>query len=659
MTSFTFTSPEGKSYTVQGPAGATQEQAFAILQSQNQEAQTKPQTMQKEEERGKLASIGGGLGSGVGRVVLGAQDYVGEGLNTLGLRDVGQWLMNDARQGREKLKQEIAPYKEANPMTTGAAEIGGEILATLPFLRAAGAAANAAGATRLGTAIASSGATTGQTVAKTAPIAQKAADLAIRTAGGGIGGGLTASLSEPGTGGTGAIIGAALPGATKIIGYGANSVGGIVRPFFSSGQNKIVKNVLSESAANPQNALRQLLNAAEVVPGSSPTTAMAAGDDGIAALSRAMQSADPRFAAELSARQTAQNQARTVALQGIAGNEGKIGVAKAARKALTDPMRESVLDAAGSVQSGQILDQIDDLIKSPNNAGRLAQQALGQFRSQIADLSQDGAINARALYEVRKDIGQIMQGKLQGEAGNLRYARSQLDGVQSLIDDAIDQASRRVAHTGMGLSGAAPTGAVGEFTGGVTGQVPRSSWRDYLQSYAKESIPINQMEKLEGVLKSIQTGTVDSQGGLVLSAAKLNNIIKNEGGDLAKSLAPEQLDVLRRISADLNASQISANAGRAVGSNTVQNLSQTQILRDLLGQRMGGSTPANALLGRVLQLPYGMANKQMQEKLGNALLDPKLAAQLMSAPENNALMNVLANRTVPMYRAAPLLNRDQ
>lgn len=32
--SFTFTSPEGKSYTVTGPAGATQEQAFAILQQQ-------------------------------------------------------------------------------------------------------------------------------------------------------------------------------------------------------------------------------------------------------------------------------------------------------------------------------------------------------------------------------------------------------------------------------------------------------------------------------------------------------------------------------------------------------------------------------------------------------------------------------------------------
>src|SRR5690349_3483845 len=34
MPTFTFTSPEGKQYTVNGPEGATKEQAFAILQQQ-------------------------------------------------------------------------------------------------------------------------------------------------------------------------------------------------------------------------------------------------------------------------------------------------------------------------------------------------------------------------------------------------------------------------------------------------------------------------------------------------------------------------------------------------------------------------------------------------------------------------------------------------
>ncbi len=40
MPDFTFTSPEGKQYTVSGPAGATKEQAFAMLQKQMQNAPT-------------------------------------------------------------------------------------------------------------------------------------------------------------------------------------------------------------------------------------------------------------------------------------------------------------------------------------------------------------------------------------------------------------------------------------------------------------------------------------------------------------------------------------------------------------------------------------------------------------------------------------------
>lgn len=604
-------------------------------------------------EQGYIQSAAAGLGSGVGRVALGAQHYVGKALDAVGADAAGGWLVQDAAQGRAKLAGEVAPYKAANPLTTGGGELTGEILSTLPVGGIFGAGAKAAGATRLGTALSTSGMSTG---AKVAPgFVSGAADLGIRMAGGALTGGAAAGLIDPDSAGYGAAIGAALPPGIKLVGAIANTAGSALRPFLASGQDKIAGNALRDFASSPKTALAQLMQSREIVAGSAPTTAMAAGDDGLAALSRAMQSGDTRYASELAARQTAQNQARTAALESAAGNTGKLSLARTARDATTGPMRESVLDAAGSVPAESIIASIDRLIAKPDNAGKLSQQALNQFRSSISQFSKDGVIDARALYAIRKDINDVLGGKLQGEAGNLRYAAGQLSGVKGIIDDAIDSASRRVdLPTGTAL---APYGANVSKTTTPSAAGPRSSWADYLQTYTDKSIPINQMERLDKVMKAVQTGTVDSQGGMILSGAKLNNILKNEGDDLIKNLSPEQLDLLRRVSADLNASQIAANTGRAVGSNTLQNMAQNQLLRGALGKSAGESTIATSSLGRLMQLPYGTANKQIQERLGNALLDPKEAARLMQTPEGNRLLQVLAGGPQQIaYKAAPALS---
>lgn len=476
-------------------------------------------------------------------------------------------------------------------------------------------------------------------------------------AGAGTAGGVGGALVAPREGETradnakqGAALGlvlAPVPALTRTLGRGVKD---LVAPFTASGQDSIVGNAMRRFATNPDAARAGLGSASEVIPGSAPTAVTASGDEGLAALSRAMQNASPEYAANLSARQTAQNQARTAALEDIAGNTGKLNLAKKARDQLTSPMREQVLREAGSVQSDDLLRQIDRQIANPENAGKLAQQALNEFRGRIAQFSQDGAIDARALYAIRKDINDVLGGKLQGEAGNIRYASGQLTGVKGLIDDALDQASRRVpTSTGTGLSTAVRQGEVGPLTGGVTAQSAKPTWRGYLETYAKESIPIRQMEKLEEVMKAVQTGTVDSQGGLVLSAAKLNNLLKNQSSELIEELSPKQLDVLRRVQADLNATQLANNAGRAVGSNTVQNLSQNQLLTGVLGSRLGGSTPITSTLGRALQIPYGTANQQIRERLGQALLDPKIAARLLSqkkgdpAAEAEMLARILRN----------------
>ena len=72
MPSFTFTSPEGKSYTVNGPEGSSQEQAWAILQQQIGYTQPPEEKPKKPEERtwGEAAKdVSAGVVQGAGALV--------------------------------------------------------------------------------------------------------------------------------------------------------------------------------------------------------------------------------------------------------------------------------------------------------------------------------------------------------------------------------------------------------------------------------------------------------------------------------------------------------------------------------------------------------------------------------------------------------------
>jgi hypothetical protein len=166
------------------------------------------------------------------------------------------------------------------------------------------------------------------------------------------------------------------------------------------------------------------------------------------------------------------------------------------------------------------------------------------------------------------------------------------------------------------------------------------------------------MELLDDVMKRVQTGAVDSSGNMVLSAAKLNNIMKNEGQDLMKKLAPDQIDLIRRLAGDLNASQLANTAGKAVGSNTAQNLASAGLLNSAIGGKFGGSVPISNSVGAGLDMVYRRANRQIGEKLGAALLDPQEAARLMQDPAAQNAIARLFDQTgarALSYRAAPVV----
>ena len=170
------------------------------------------------------------------------------------------------------------------------------------------------------------------------------------------------------------------------------------------------------------------------------------------------------------------------------------------------------------------------------------------------------------------------------------------------------------------------------------------------------------MQALDEVLKRSQTGATDKLGNLIISGPKLNTILKNETEDLKALLSPDQLQRLRNLAADVNAGNHGMTAGKALGSNTVQNMSQDALLQSLLGQALGGSAPSKMVLGNILKLPYMRANQAVMEKVGQSVMSPQSAANALEAAMRqqgapNVLQRLLENSDVAQlgYRTAPVL----
>lgn len=180
----------------------------------------------------EVTAVAAGTGKGVGRVGLNAQRYVGKGLDAVGADSAGQWLVQDAEQGLNKIEGELAPYRASNPVSAGGGELLGEILATAPvgsaLAKLVGSAAPSAPVVRkFADALRSSGTRLGTPAATT--VGGKAADLGIRALAGGAVGGISAGLVDPDQAGTGAIVGAAFPLTTAAAGAVGRTIGRAVR----------------------------------------------------------------------------------------------------------------------------------------------------------------------------------------------------------------------------------------------------------------------------------------------------------------------------------------------------------------------------------------------------------------------------------------------
>lgn len=407
------------------------------------------------------------------------------------------------------------------------------------------------------------------------------------------------------------MIGGVVGGSTtSVVQAGGRGLGRSVTTLTDSGRRALAGRALNTAASNSTRAIQNLDDAATIVPGSQPTAGQAAKDAGLAFFENRMRAlGDTRFGNRLSA----QNNARQALLDTVAdgGLPEHVQRLIATREKFTAGQRtRAFAQAEGkTVNTQQILSDIDGLMANPDNAGVSVQSALKSVRSQI-----EGKADARSLYAVRKEINRILEGRyVNSDESVLQYAGGQLAAIKTSIDNAISEVA--------------------------------PSWRTYLTRYAKLSKPIDRARQMGEIRQRTSLAAPDVETGRdFISQPKWRNVVANNREELAETLTPAQIKTLDKITADLDRGAAATNSSsiKVPGSDTAANMvasgqiSVSNIIGRALGVDAANLPPALRTAARPLAFVYKLNDEAVRELIVDAMLDPKLAAQLMreGTPEN-------------------------
>lgn len=155
------------------------------------------------------------------------------------------------------------------------------------------------------------------------------------------------------------------------------------------------------------------------------------------------------------------------------------------------------------------------------------------------------------------------------------------------------------------------------------------AYREARQTYARQSVPINQMETGQRIQKQARLPGPDVTGEAILSQTKWQNIVGKNIDELGRTMSPEHIKTLKAIGQDLDRASLSDTAGRAAGSNTFQNLSVANVIGAGLGGKLANNAIAQSLL-RPIGWLYKLPEAQVQDLLTQAMLSPSIARALMA-----------------------------
>jgi len=583
MAQYTVQAPDGQTITLEGPEGASQADVIAQAQKLYQ-----PKT---EATVGQFGETGGGAAvgrpQGINRTNILEQPRPLESAMAGATKSFVDPLLAGAQLATgnapkinelvQRLAKESGQYQEENPMAYGAGRIGGAVMPAMGAAKVIGAIPSFAKlnpylqASAIGGAV---GLATPEETGKTGqPLYQEAAKQAT----------------------IGAALGAPTPLLGKLADVGIHAGKSLAEPFYQGGQNLILGRALRQFAGNDaEKAIANLRNAKELVPGSMPTVGEAAGVPSLASAQRAAIGSSPIATNALANRQLAQNEARTAALENIAP-EARVVKYSNIREEVANDLYDKALNVklALAPEDAKI---VGELVKTP-----AISKAINQAKENAANRGVDIA----------------------DPAGSMRG----LHETKMALDDQISAVKAKLEKSGTGATSAelrSLISAKDRLLGFIEDVKP--AYKEASSTFARLSKPVNQLESIAKLAeKSVSPQT---QNIYAANFARELDKVKKEG-----ILSKQQLARLEAISEDLQRGTYAKTAGAGIGSNTMEKLAYNNMLQQVnlpnMLRRRGMAETAGNILARVSDVGYGGANKQLTNKMAEALLDPKKSAALM------------------------------
>lgn len=611
MPTYEITAPDGKVLEITAPEGATQEQVLAYAQAQYKPSQRAPAAPQEApnptEDMSFLDRARAGFGKSFVDTARGSLQAATEAIaipfsnvaniyGRGGARDVADTLNAPARKAAEMRAEETERQRLDAPLMATGGGVVGNIAGTLTQL--AGPAYLARGSVA-------------------AP-----AFLPRTTAGNAVQGGILGMIQPVGTddsrlantgigAGAGAI-GAALP---QLAGSAVRAGRAVVEPITRGGQERIVARAIQQSATDPA---RLAVQAPSAIPGVTRTLAEESADPGIAQLQR-------QFTAQLADQAAGNNAARTAAVRSTfeGADDASIASIRASRDADAGQVLGG-LPGAPAPDMTPVRRAIETAIESKRGFGA-AQKALREFLDDMP-----AAINsAEEAYNVRKQIDFILS--KQSDKPAAKAASKELLAAKGVLDREMKKVF--------------------------------PEWGDYLDEYVSQSKRMDQAKVGKSLLgmarQAADPNTSErSLGANALSRAAndpdalVRGATRFNKSTAGNTLTAEQSNLLRMLGDDASRMDFAATGGRAVGSDTAQNLATRNILSTLAGgsrlANMAMQTRPAQHVAALGEKTYGLLGvpERLQSVMVEALSDPARAREILGrlpGPDRSLVEQALGN----------------
>jgi hypothetical protein len=615
MPKYRITSPDGRTFDVTAPDGATQDQVMAYVQAQHAQApkQTPAEHYAALQQQAAALPQSNGAGTDGENFWAGmGKSFVDTGhgllqLGATGARFMAEHAAGDKRGAQfygdleQKMQQAEAARRQIDaPLTSTKAAKAGEVTGVLSQL--------------IGPGIALRGTAAGAALLPRTVIGNVAQGVALGSAQ------PVVDNGERGTnmlvGGVGGAIGAGLPRvAGGAIRAGKNAVMGVT----ARGAQRDAVRLIQGEASSPANLLA---SNPSVVHGATRSLFEESLDPGVARLETRSRGNGGGWAE----RDSVNNLARSRAIEGIAGDQASRAAAENTRSAVTDGLRDAAFqegDQAAAAAAGAGFSPAGNVASLKARLGALVQAHGGRSSVQRALSDVVGELDnaepsVQGLYNVRKSINDMIEGKAGSDKSYATAATRELMQARTMLDEEIQHLA--------------------------------PSFGDYLNSYRALSKPLNRMDLGQHLLDSGTGAITDPTTGayrlspnafgrqvksLDVAAQKATGFDKARAADI---LSPQDMATVGAVNDDLARQAQRLLLGSGGGSHTA---SQTD-----LGKRVVARAAIRVIPGFKVATEFleQAGARRLNGALEEVLSDPnkyRIVAGHLSASDRRLLENAL------------------